>query len=206
MPTHDALIYRPFEDQDFPTVAELFRRQWCGELELRRGRLASQATVCNYLMDAEGGIVAERTGEVLGVSLVSCGLQSADARNAWRTRRDALLAQWGPDARFGREIGPVEAEEGELSRRYAARRGVGAGAEIKLLIVSPAAQGLGVGRTLVEKSTQRVRSASRHGFFLITDDTCDVGFYDHLGLTRQVEEPSQVEPGISLYVYSKELG
>lgn len=143
-PTRDSVSYRPFEDRDLPQVAELFRRQWCGQLEPRMGELASQATVCNYLADAGWGVVAERASQVLGVALVACGPRDSEARSAWLARRDELLAQVGPGARFGVEIGPVEAEEGRLSARYArdaeacdAERAFAA-AEIKLLIVSPA--------------------------------------------------------------------
>lgn len=175
------------------------------------GELAARATVCNYLMDAGWGIVAERAGQVLGAALVACGPQAPEARDAWLARRNDLLVQVGPDARFGVEVGPVEAEEGRLSARYVreaeahtAERAFAA-AEIKLLIVSPDAQGLGVGRALMDAAAAHVRSEGRPGFFLITDDTCDVGFYDHMGLSRRLEEPSQAEPCINLYVYGRHV-
>lgn len=80
-----------------------------------------------------------------------------------------------------------------------------AAAEFKLLIVSPAARGLGVGGGLVSRGEDHLAQTGATGYYLITDDTCDVGFYDHLGLSRLVAEASAVEPGINLYVYGKEL-
>ena len=209
--TRGPVAYRPFEDRDLSQVAELFRAQWCSGLEPHVGVIASRATVCNYLADAGWGVVAERSGRVLGVALVACGARDSETRAAWLARRDELVAQVGPDARFGVEVGPVEAEEGRLSRRYVREASASpaeaafSGAEIKLLIVSPAAQGLGVGRSLMDAVTRHMRNAGRHGLFLITDDTCDVGFYDHMGLSRRLEQPSEADPGISLYVYGRDL-
>lgn len=187
-------------------AAELFCNQWCRDLEPHLARLASEATLCNYLMDADWGLVAELGGRIMGVCLASCGLQTDKARTSWLARREALVAEVGPGAQFGREVAPVEAEEGKLACHYAARKSIDAGTEIKLLVVSPASRGMGVGKRLVQASADHVREVGHRGFFLITDDTCDVGFYDHLGLSRQLEEPSRAEPGLNLYVYSKELG
>lgn len=218
MPTCSTVTYRSFEDRDFDAAAELFFRQWCCGGDERLGRLDAQVNLCTYLMDVTWGVVAEPvpgrgSGEgdgLLGVLLVAAGAADHERRRFWEKRREALLAHVAPGAEFGREVCRVEAEELRLSRGYAAD-GVNGGsrvgtAEFKLLVVSPAARGLGVGRRLVELGQQAVREAGLSGYYLITDDTCDVGFYDHLGLSRRREEPSQAEPGINLYVYAKELG
>ena len=107
------------------------------------------------------------------------------------------------------EVCRVEAEELALSQRFRAAAGASgrpeAAAEFKLLIVSPAARGLGVGGDLVSRGENHLAQTGAAGYYLITDDTCDVGFYDHLGLSRLVAEASAAEPGINLYVYGKEL-
>lgn len=201
----DELVYRPFEEEDLDQVAELFRQQWCPELDQRHGRLASRATVCNYLMDADWGSVAELGGAVLGIALMASGSRDAVSRTHWRELRDEALTQIGPHTRFGVEAGAVEHEEARLARTYAQEGGAYGDTEVKLLIVSPRAQGLGLGGALIKKCGQYARDLGRKGFFLITDDTCDVAFYDHMGLVRQMEAPSKVEPQMNLYVYTKEL-
>lgn len=205
MPTASSLIFRRFEERDVEQTARLFQEQWHADLEPRVGRLVSEATVCNYLMDADWGLVGEVDGRLMGAALVSRGLQRAEARERWRARREALLAEVAPGTRFGADVAGLEAEEGEVARRYEAAGGTGSGAEIKLLIVSPDARGMGMGRRLVQTVGDHVRDIGRRGFFLLTDDACDVGFYEHLGLACQLEEPSRAEPGLNLYVYSKEL-
>lgn len=200
--------YRPFAPEDFESVTELFYQQWDTEVGERLGRLDAQVNLCNYLMDADWNLVAESAdGQLLGVLLVETGVQPEPTRAAWRTRREELLAQIAPGATFGREVCQVEAEELALSRRFRrtedGRREVAA--EFKLLIVSPAARGLGVGGGLVRHGEGHLRQMGAAGYYLITDDTCDVGFYDHLGLSRLATEASAAEPGINLYVYGKEL-
>lgn len=214
MPTASFLIFRRFEDRDAEQAARIFQQQWHAGLEPRAGRLVSEATVCNYLTDADWGLVGEVDGRLMGVVLVSSdpqGEASDEPRrkavhDRWLARREALLAQLGPDTQFGRDVAGLEAEEGEVARRYVKGGGEGSGAEIKLLIVSPEARGMGMGKRLIQAVADHVREIGRDGFFLLTDDACDVGFYEHLGLCRQLEEPSRAEPGLNLYVYSKELG
>ena len=36
-------------------------------------------------------------------------------------------------------------------------------------------------------------AAKNGGLYLLTDDACDIGFYDHKGMQRMVSRPSEVE-------------
>lgn len=200
--------YRPFAPEDFEPVAELFYRQWGTEAGERLGRLDARINVCNYLMDADWGVVAEGVdGRLLGALLVETGAQTEAMRSSWRTRREELLAQVAPGATFGHEVCRVEAEELALSRRFR-EKAAGqpeAAAEFKLLIVGSKARGLGVGGGLLRLGENHLRQAGARGYYLITDDTCDVGFYDHLGLSRLVTEASVAEVGVNLYIYGREF-
>lgn len=168
--------YRPFEKKDLEVAAELFYQQWGTEAGERLGRLDAQVNLCNYLMDADWGLVAEGAGgELLGVLLAETGSQPAAARSAWHARREELLAQVAPGAAFGREVCRVEAEELALSQRFRAAADASgrpeAAAEFKLLIVSPAARGLGVGGGLVSRGEDHLAQTGATGYYLITDDT-----------------------------------
>ena len=191
--------YRPFAPEDIEPVAELFYRQWGTEAGERLGRLDARINVCNYLMDADWGVVAEGVdGRLLGALLVETGAQTEAMRSSWRTRREELLAKVAPGATFGHEVCRVEAEELALSRRFR-EKAAGqpeAAAEFKLL---------SVGGSLLRLGENHLRQAGARGYYLITDDTCDVEFYDHLGLSRLVTEASVAEVGVNLYIYGREF-
>lgn len=59
-------------------------------------------------------------------------------------------------------------------------------AEIELFLVSSAARGRGVGGTLWRKAMQIFADAGVHRYYLHTDSSCDVSFYDHKGLDRSI--------------------
>ncbi|PWM32929.1 MAG: hypothetical protein DBX94_05215, partial [Coriobacteriia bacterium] len=127
----------------------------------------------------------------------------------------ALRVLVGKKRLLHRDVDILE-EEALLSDEYAQSGGIGNGAEIKLLIVSPAAQGLGVGGRLFGEAKRR--AAELGGFYLLTDDSCDVGFYEHKGMRRMAKRASAVEApacpqtadadddgDFNLYVYAQGL-
>ncbi len=214
------VVYRPFTEADFDAVARLFQAQWCGEISEKAGRLASQIDLCAYLTQANWTLVAEKpqvngcVSDLLGVALL--GLRDRECPGAadWTARREDLLAQAAADPALLAEVKSdvdLLSEEAELAREYARSGQVGAAAELKLLIVSPAAQGLGVGGRLFSAARKAAHEVAG-GMFLITDDSCDVGFYEHKGLMRTVTRPARVaqlatphDPAtFNLYVYAEE--
>jgi len=56
--------------------------------------------------------------------------------------------------------------------------------ELELFLVDASARGHGVGGSLWRHAMQYFAQERKSGFFLHTDSTCDVGFYDHKGLNR----------------------
>lgn len=214
------VVYRPFCPDDYEAVAALYQAQWCDEASEAAGRIASQADLCGYLAQVNWGLIAEKPQpdgsgtQLLGVALLSLKTQPCPEAQAWTKRQEELLAQVAADPSLLAEVKDdldMLEEESQLSSEYAASGQIGSAAELKLLIVSPAAQGLGVGGRLFSAAREAARDAN--GLFLITDDGCDVGFYVHKGLTRMVSRPSQVaqasfpqETGeFNIYVYAEDF-
>ncbi len=216
------VLYRPFDEADFEAVARLFQDQWCTEIAEKAGRLASQIDLCGYLEQANWSLVAEKRSDgagdqaprLLGAALLSLRDRPRPGAAKWAARRESLLAQATADpallAEVKADIDMLD-EESQLGDEYAASGQMGAAAELKLLIVSNRAQGLGVGGRLFSAARAAAHEAAG-GMFLITDDSCDFGFYEHKGLSRMVARPTQVtelacpqDPqDFNLYVYAEE--
>ena len=209
-----SLTFRPFLEGDFEALASLMARTWLPEHPGRPGELASRAELCGYLAQTTWSLVAERDGVPLGVALLA------------ERGRPTLGAPWGElGERIEREAGedPVcaealalemggVAEEAELARDYAATGAPEADAALKLLIVSPDAKGLGIGGSLFEAMRAHVRETGAAGYHLLTDDSCDVSFYEHKGLATQMSRASKVVwpghdtgEGFNIYVFSERL-
>ena len=56
-----------------------------------------------------------------------------------------------------------------------------------LFIVQKNMQGLGIGKELLKSLQKYWKSEGTHRSYLYTDDTCNYGFYEHMGLTRAAE-------------------
>lgn len=186
------ITYRAFEPGDFEPVAELMRAQWCCDLAGEAGEYSSAIDLCGYLAQTDWSLVAERgDGEVLGAALLRLNNKREDA---WERRRTSLVREASTDpeleAEVRRDVDVLE-EEARLSEEYGASGRLGSKAELKLLIVSPRAQGFGVGSRLFEAASHA--AAGNGGLYLLTDDSCDIGFYDHKGMRRMVSRASEVE-------------
>lgn len=219
--------HRPFQSEDFDGLARLFQNQWCTQIGDEAGRLASRIDLCGYLAQTDWSMVAVRAAgdkgresgrcggepEILGATLLCLDPLADRSSSPWIQQREALLAQaHASEALWNevrRDVDCIE-DEAHLSAEYAATGEPGSDAELKLLIVNPSSRGLGVGRALFT-AARKAAKAQEGGVFLITDDGCDVSFYEHAGLSRRIERPAQVdslavpgEPGsFMLYVYAE---
>lgn len=209
------VTYRPFEAQDFEAVAELVRATWCEELGPKAGPLAARLELSGYLALSTWGIVAERGGELLGVMLARRHGTEGAERDRWLAEQARLQAIVDADPGLA-ELVKAEmagvAEETALAAEYEATDPVEADVVFKLLIVSASARGLGVGGKLFQAAVDYARSCGARGYYLLTDDACDVTFYDHKGLTQAMRKVSEAEwpeganaggEDFHVYVYSQ---
>lgn len=205
------IAYRAANKADLGQIAELFRRQWCGDQSIMAGRAAAEANICRYFCSVDWTLVASSgTGELLGAVLVALGDGPGEKeRLLWdhaRTKTlDSARQAGAEEDELMREVGIVERET-RISAEYAAAR-PGELAEIKLLIVSSEAQGLGVGKHLFVSALEQAHERGRRAF-LVTDDTCDVGFYEHAGLgcdAARTHSPrgADVSANVGIYIYAE---
>ena len=216
MTEKDDVTLRPFVAGDFDRAAELVGRTWLPEFGERAQRAASRVELAHYLASATWSLVAERAGEVLGVVLLAERDGEPVTSDDWeaieaRERSTAEKDEQAVEA-IRVEMSGVE-EEAALAGEYAATGAPGTAAAVKLLIVSPDAKGLGLGGKLFSAAIEHLREAGAPGYHLLTDDACDVGFYEHKGLRQALRRRSQAYwPGADpatdefyVYVYDQEL-
>ena len=210
------LTFRAFAPEDFERLAVLLGRTWLPEFDEAAQRAASQIELAHYLAQTTWSLLAERAGEVLGAVLLAergaaatddAGWAELEARLTRAAEKDEALAE-----AVRTEMDGVR-EEAELERDYLASGPLGADAAVKLLIVSPDAKGLGLGGRLFSAALEHLREAGAAGYHLLTDDSCDFGFYEHKGLRRAMSRRSGAYwPGVDpatdefhVYVYDQEL-
>lgn len=213
--TTQTITYRAFAADDFPQAAELVRLAWCTELGEPAGNLAAQLELATYLGRATWGLVAEREGELLGVVLGAVHGDEIPQLEHWRAevaRLEAEVSKDGETAALVQTEMAGVAEEDRLEAEYRASGAEENDAALKLLVVSPGARGLGVGGRLFAAGVEHARTSGARGYHLLTDDACDVSFYEHKGLTQAMRKVSEAEwPGgtgadgkdFHIYVYSQ---
>lgn len=209
------LTFRPFDEKDFERLAELVGRTWLADFPARAQMAAGRVELAHYLAQATWSLVAERGGALMGaVLLVERG--GTPLPGEWAALEGRLTKDAEKDPELAEairvEMSGVE-EEAALEAEYVATGAPGTAATVKLLIVSPDAKGLGIGGRLFSAALEHLREAGAAGYHLLTDDACDVSFYEHKGLVRAMRRRSQAYwPGADpatddfhVYVYEQEL-
>ena len=212
----DELVLRPFEKSDFEPLAELVGRTWLAEFPPAAQLAAGRVELAHYLSLTTWSLVAVRAGAVLGAVLLSERDAAAPDAATWEELASRLAAEGEKNPEAAEAI-RVEmdgvAEEARLERAYAETGAAGTAATVKLLIVSPDAKGLGIGGRLFSAAVDHLRATGAAGYHLLTDDACDVSFYEHKGLSRAMRRRSEAFwPGVDpatdefyVYVYDQEL-
>lgn len=59
--------------------------------------------------------------------------------------------------------------------------------EFLVLIADPKARGMGVGKALMNEGENYLREHGFNKYYLLTDSSCDYGFYDKIGMERVVD-------------------
>ena len=181
------VAYRPFARRDERAVARLYARIWLAGEEDGCTCEASRLLASRYLAESTHGIVAEAGGTVVGVALLRVGGGARLGRDGEEVPTQPALAR----------VMALDLDELRMAQDVWGTRALRETAQLTLLMVDPRTHGLGVGRGLVARARTMMRDAGATDFFLMTDDSCDTGFYDHMGLARQTMRTGS--PSIHLY-------
>lgn len=208
MQEHGDITVRPFEAQDFEPLAELVRQTWESDQDEVVGTLEAQLTLAEYLVEHDWGLVALAGDTLVGGVLAT--LRDTPSSERWEAVVTLLVGRARAiDPALPqrlRELAEVEVREAEETRRLRESGSPVADATILLLILSPQARGHHLGSRLLDEATSWARTQGARGYSLMTDDECDVGFYDHVGVPRigTVEMERDGRP-FGIYTYGELL-
>ena len=201
--THKLTLEQP-TDTTLVEAAELIGKTWypdepanwdgaCEKIELAH-HLEHATYVRAAMLDKHfAGIIAVGPTKTADGSV----LVSADA--LWYRNHLQSIASWAAgtqdEVKSGVALAPVTAEIA-LTQELIEHGDARSAWEVTLLVVDPACHGHGIGRALFSDALSYLRGQGSPGFFLETDDGCDFGFYDHLGLERITSREAASCPGV----------
>ena len=185
-----SVVYRPVDESDLPALAEVLRGLWHTDTPTEKyASLEALHDVLDCLSWSTFAIVAEVDGEAAGICCANTGANRGNGRFArWGELRDEveLRLQKTDSAAAARYRAYLDASYA-VNKALIADAGIAHEAEIVLLAIGSRARGLGIGRALITRASERLGEAGAPGAFLFTDTDCNWGFYDHLGLKRAAE-------------------
>lgn len=192
-----SLKFRPFADDDFESLSDIYGRLWCDARREDEMRLFGAVAVATYLSISPHSVVAEHDGRAIGCALGRVAGEASPSQ--WRWHRNLLIkaarAFYPELSRRMHDQLLVDRRELDVAATYLQRDDDCTSAELNLLMVDPDAKGLGVGGRLFDLMRRELDAEGADGFFLMTDDECDFAFYDHKGLSRLASYESQTVPG-----------
>jgi GNAT superfamily N-acetyltransferase len=139
------------------------------------GRLISDAYAAMHYRNADLRVTAVLDGEPEGVCFVRTVPGETDSSDF-----DSFSEEEGFEVAMGDMRILQRADEG-LKREFR----IEADAEVLLLMVGSRSRGRGIGRRLLDEAASRLSYMGCRSFMLFTDDDCDYGFYDKIGMKKR---------------------
>lgn len=202
------IIYRPFVPTDFDQICSLVARVWHADGSYEESFLSGHIDASYFLSVSKFLYVAEKNGAVVGLIFAGDGMTYPENKS-WRiievSAQDVADTEIESDYfQLGAQYIQTETELIDAFRNSDDPRSTW---EVTLLCIDPHEQGKGIGGRLFALAIDYFRTQHASGFFLATDDSCDVDFYDYKGL-EQISSadvfPDQ-DNSVSAYIYAMEL-
>ncbi|WP_169240481.1 GNAT family N-acetyltransferase [Bifidobacterium olomucense] len=208
----ESVTIRPLHRDDYPTLIDLVRRAWYDDFDERTGFIAAQVDWENCLARATNAYTAVKDGKP--VALILGRIDARDMRGIWNRHKSryvhGLMRLLGmrEGLRAVHEIVGILAIDHTLLSR-AKRSGHDYAGEVVLFVLDPEARGYGLGKRMFRTMMDDFRKSGLRNFFLFTDTTCNVGFYEHAGLSQvesiTISTSKHHRESMSFYLYEGEV-
>ena len=208
------ITIRPATLADLDGIAAIYNALWCNTLRNRGDAKAAdfcaRFNIAMQLQRSPIALVAEAEGRVVAACCIGIFAEGTPRANpAWDPIYQELLATATEMAKTadskleGSLFG--DSREKATADRFATTGNDYAQGQINLVIIEPAWQGKGLGRKLIDRARRELAQAGCSKFFLMTDCNSDWQFYEHIGMTRILEDHSQdTGDGFIVYMYGDE--
>lgn len=191
-------------DATLDEATELIGKTWYPDEPAKWGAACEQIELAHHLEHATYVRVAMLGNRFAGIVAVgptrgANGALLVSASALWYRNHLQSVAPWAAgtqdEVAIGVALAPITAEM-VLTQELIERGDARSAWEVTLLAVDPACHGHGIGRALFTDAQNYLRVQGAAGFSLATDDGCDFGFYDHLGLERIASREAASCPGV----------
>ena len=178
-----AVIYREYQESDFPALVQLVEEIWGYEEQLPKetARLLGQLDLLKCLRRCSFSRVA-----VVNCKPVGFLFGAADGPVDHRyDSRIALAERALRRAPLGPLLALLSRKLHRINRELLRRSGGSYGAELSFFALRLECRGYGVGRRLYSSFLEELRRREIRDFCVFTDDRSNYGFYEHFGLKRR---------------------
>lgn len=182
-------LIRPMTWNDMPDLVKEFDGTWRVQEDEggQVSQLSAEHFVLDYLTQTTRASIACMDGRFMGVTLLreGRGALSFPQAQAHLESVDAAL----DSTPLGRKTLASARHWQATEMRLEEETGLSCPpqAELKLFLVSDKARGHGIGRLLWRDVLHYLNGIEVANFYLHTDSSCDVGYYDHQGMTCLAE-------------------
>ncbi|MBQ9059451.1 MAG: GNAT family N-acetyltransferase [Atopobiaceae bacterium] len=189
-----------FCDSDFWEVAEFLGRLWHDEHSSEQAHWCGADELCWHLACSQASFVARSDAGVFqGIALVRSDFSFKDEH--WIAKGNEIKAAALADG-YDSTIDNIYAnDEDAILAEAAQQEGIEHTGELVLLALEDSARGQGLGARLLNCALLWLQQQGCSTFRLVTDDACDISFYDHLGIGQLMKRQSSSGEDFDIYVY-----
>lgn len=200
-----SIQFREIKREDYPAIERMISDTW--EYERYCSPQVAKQMASFYLASCLANqtftCVAESHGVAVGV-IMGKVLQNFQTPIRYATQ-ELLAAGNLKRTKDGRQMAILFEGFDQLNQRLLKQSGLTFDGELAFFIVGNDQRGNGIGGELYKRFLQYTQAVGIENYYLFTDSSCNVGFYEHQGLVRMGEEKHNLKPYVdedmSFYLY-----
>lgn len=180
------VLYRPFEDGDFDSVAQILKQAWHQDTaDDAYNDLETASDLAYSLSISTFSQVALIDGVPSGIILARSDNDTAPDAERWSQMEQDIIGRMRTvnERACENRLSFIKSEV-RVNNRLLEQSGFTSGNEVTLLAVAASARGLGIGGVLFDAAASYLASTGATHLHLYTDSDCTWKFYERRGLKR----------------------